>query len=67
MCVCVFIYCLIIYLQVMDSYLSLLALAQTDMGKKVVDFDHTKMTSIIEGSFRIKKRDGSRKNMKEVS
>lgn len=51
----------------MDSYLSLLALAQTDMGKKVVDFDHTKMTSIIEGSFRIKKRDGSRKNMKEVS
>lgn len=54
MCVCVFIYCLIIYLQVMESYLSLLALAQTDMGKKVVDFDHTKMTSIIEGSFRIK-------------
>lgn len=39
----------------MDSYLSLLALAQTDMGKKVVDFVHTKMTSIIEGSFRIKK------------
>lgn len=38
----------------MDSYLSLLALAQTDMGKKVVDFVHTKMTSIIEGSFRIK-------------
>uniref|UniRef100_K1RAN2 Ubiquitin-like protease family profile domain-containing protein n=1 Tax=Magallana gigas TaxID=29159 RepID=K1RAN2_MAGGI len=51
---------------VMDSYLSLLALAQTDMGKKVVDFVHTKMTSIIEGSFRIKKRDGSRKNMKEI-
>lgn len=53
----------------MDSYLSLLALAQahTDMGKKVVDFVHTKITSIIEGSFRIKKRDGSRKNMKEVS
>lgn len=37
------------------------------MGKKVVDFVYIKMISIIEGFFRIKKWDGLRKNMKEVS
>ncbi|XP_056009107.1 uncharacterized protein LOC130051290 [Ostrea edulis] len=36
---------------IMDSYISLLAVAQNDMYKKVLHYDTLKMTSIIEGTF----------------
>ena len=34
----------------MDSYIALLTVAENDVGRKVVHFVQTKMTSIMEGS-----------------
>lgn len=51
----------------MDCYISLLAVAQNDLGKKVINFVQSKMTSIIEGSYTKRKQDGSSKNKREVS
>lgn len=55
------------YLQVMDSYITLLTIAENDLGRKVLHYMQTKMTSIIEGNYTFKNQAASQRNQKNVN
>lgn len=55
------------YLQVMDSYITLLTIAENDLGRKVLHYVQTKMTSIIEGNYTFKNQAASQRNQKNVN
>ncbi|XP_056007179.1 uncharacterized protein LOC125652353 [Ostrea edulis] len=51
---------------VMDSYITLLTIAENDLGRKVLHYMQTKMTSIIEGNYTFKNQAASQRNQKNI-
>lgn len=47
----------VFHLKVIDCYLSILATHQTGMGRKIVHYEQTKMTAIINSEYQIPRGD----------